>query len=157
MLNAVGRQVNGRFATGNPGGPGNSLARRQFELRNRLDALTTDQDDVEVWASILRPAKAGDPVGLRMYAVYRWGNLPQAVDLAVSEGVRTVYIERSHTPRDKGLVFYDEVQNTDTELSAIYLPDNDRGRTMGSDQAELHGGATRQGTGYPVFYQKRAR
>ncbi len=82
MWNGAGRQTKGQFAAGNRCAAGNPIARRQFELRTRLDELTTDDDDVEVWTTIKRLAKAGDPVGLKLFTEYRWGKPAQALEIA---------------------------------------------------------------------------
>jgi len=81
VWNGEGRQTNGQFKAGNRIAAGNPIARRQFELRTRLDELTTDQDDVEVWTTIKRLAKAGDPVGLKLFTEYRWGKPAQALEV----------------------------------------------------------------------------
>jgi len=47
----------------------------------RLDELTTDQDDIEVWETIKRLAKDGDPVGLKLFTEYRWGKPAQALEV----------------------------------------------------------------------------
>jgi len=81
VWNGEGRQTNGQFKAGNRIAAGNPIARRQFELRTRLDELTTDDDDVEVWTTIKRLAKAGDPVGLKLFTEYRWGKPAQALEV----------------------------------------------------------------------------
>lgn len=55
-----GRTAGGRFAPGNPGGPGNPYAQRVAQLRGlMLDAVTEDDLRVIV-AAVVDKAKAGD-------------------------------------------------------------------------------------------------
>jgi len=56
-----GRNANGRFATGNRGGPGNPHARRVGQIRARLLAAITDDDLEAVIRTLVENAKAGEP------------------------------------------------------------------------------------------------
>ena len=55
-----GRNPNGQFATGNPGGPGNPHAAQVAALRSALLEAVTPTDIAEVVASLVTQAKAGD-------------------------------------------------------------------------------------------------
>lgn len=62
---ANGRDANGRFASGNAGGPGNPNARRSAELRQAvLDAVSAD-DIAEVIRKLIEMAKSGDPAAIK--------------------------------------------------------------------------------------------
>lgn len=68
-----GRDAGGRFAAGNPGGPGNPYARRVAALRSALlDAVTAD-DVREMARALLDQAKAGDAAAARLLLSYTVG------------------------------------------------------------------------------------
>jgi hypothetical protein len=68
-----GRQCDGRFARGNPGGPGNPYARQVTALRCRaLDSVSGD--DVEaILGKMVELAKAGDVPAARLVLHYTLG------------------------------------------------------------------------------------
>ena len=67
------RNSAGRFAPGNPGGPGNPYARRVAALRSMLlDAATAD-DLRSMVRSLLKKAKAGDVAAARLVLAYTIG------------------------------------------------------------------------------------
>ena len=55
-----GRTSRGRFAKGNPGGPGNPHAKQTTVLRSALLEAITEEDIREIAQSLVRKAKAGD-------------------------------------------------------------------------------------------------
>ena len=55
-----GRAASGRFAKGNPGGPGNPHARRAARLRSALYKAVTPDDLRDVIQALLSAAKGGD-------------------------------------------------------------------------------------------------
>jgi len=55
-----GRTPNGRFAKGNPGGPGNPHARRIAQFRSAVLGAVTPEDLDEVVRGLLDAAKSGD-------------------------------------------------------------------------------------------------
>src|SRR5262249_48282926 len=57
---ANGHEANGRFAKGNPGGPGNPHARKMAALRKAFLDAVTDEDMMEVTRAVLAKAKGGD-------------------------------------------------------------------------------------------------
>ena len=59
------RDSAGRFATGNPGGPGNPFARRVAQLRSALLDAVSDDDLREIVSALVTRAKAGDVVAAR--------------------------------------------------------------------------------------------
>jgi len=61
----VGRDRCGRFAAGNPGGPGNPQARQVARLRSAmLDAVTT-KDMAEITRQLVEMAKGGNVAAIR--------------------------------------------------------------------------------------------
>jgi hypothetical protein len=68
-----GRESNGQFAKGNPGGPGNPYARQVAAMRLRaLDGVSGD--DVEaILAKMVELAKAGDVAAARLVLQYTLG------------------------------------------------------------------------------------
>ncbi|MBE7465566.1 MAG: hypothetical protein HS116_18980 [Planctomycetes bacterium] len=55
-----GRTAAGRFAPGNPGGPGNPYARRVAQLRQVLLDAVSDKDLVNIAKALVAKAKKGD-------------------------------------------------------------------------------------------------
>lgn len=71
-----GRDARGRFAKGNPGGPGNPHGRRCAELRAAvLDAVGPD-DLGEVVAEVLSSAKQGDLAAAKLLLERTLGKVP---------------------------------------------------------------------------------
>lgn len=62
---ANGRTARGRFAKGNPGGPGNPHARRVAALRTALLASVTERDVKQVAQALVKRAKQGDVPAVR--------------------------------------------------------------------------------------------
>lgn len=60
-----GRDTRGRFAKGNPGGPGNPLAKRVGELRAELLRTITPATIRAVVAKLIAKAKTGDAFAAR--------------------------------------------------------------------------------------------
>ncbi len=55
-----GRDASGRFAKGNPGGPGNPHAQKVARLRSALLNAVTEEDIRLIVAKLVEQAKAGD-------------------------------------------------------------------------------------------------
>lgn len=60
-----GRDTGGRFAKGNPGGPGNPHARRVARLRTLLLETVTDDDLRAIVRAMVEQAKRGDLAAIR--------------------------------------------------------------------------------------------
>jgi len=77
---ANGRDQNGRFAKGNPGGPGNPFARRTAALRQAFsDALT--QEGLNILAQrLLLQAQNGDVAAAKLVLAYAIGKPVDPVD-----------------------------------------------------------------------------
>src|ERR1700683_2732856 len=67
------RSANGRFAKGNPGGPGNPFNRAVAALRCALVAQVTAADLEEVLAVLLIKAKTGDLAAIKLLLAYTIG------------------------------------------------------------------------------------
>jgi hypothetical protein len=65
MANQLDRQSDGRFAKGNPGGPGNPFARQVAKLRQVLLESVTEEDLREIVQAMVKKAKEGDMVAAR--------------------------------------------------------------------------------------------
>ena len=100
--NGDGRDRRGRFALGNPGGPGNPYARRVAELRAALLNAVTPEDVAELARALLTQAKAGDVAAARLVLSYAVGRPAEAPDAgqtaddwpAVGEDDRQAVAER---------------------------------------------------------------
>jgi len=75
--------VAGRFAAGNPGGPGNPHARRVATLRALLFEAVTDDDLRAVVGKLIEQAKGGDLAAIREPLDRTLGKAPAAVALDV--------------------------------------------------------------------------
>ena len=104
-----GREANGRFATGNPGGPGNPFARKVAALRSAIVEAISEEDIKEIVAVLKQKAKEGSTAAIKLIFQYAIGkpsaeNDPDRVDLdgwqllqeAAQPGV--VATERDGTP-----------------------------------------------------------
>ena len=60
-----GRTARGRFARGNPGGPGNPNARRVADLREALLSSIKPKDIQDVASALMQRAKAGEVAAIR--------------------------------------------------------------------------------------------
>lgn len=60
-----GRTARGRFAKGNPGGPGNPHSRRVAVLREALMRSVTEEDIYVVAQALVSRAKSGDVPAVR--------------------------------------------------------------------------------------------
>jgi hypothetical protein len=65
-----GRDTRGRFAQGNPGGPGNPFARRVAELRSAFLKAVSPEDLRQVVLTVLKQAKEGDMASAKLLFQY---------------------------------------------------------------------------------------
>ena len=92
---ANGRDNNGRFVRGNPGGPGNPHARRVGKLRNALIRSVSDADVKEIIAKLVEAAKAGDIQAAREVLDRTIGKATQTDVLQRLEAIENAMAERS--------------------------------------------------------------
>lgn len=59
------RTPNGRFAKGNPGGPGNPHARKVAALRSALIGAVSEQDVAAIVRALVEKAKGGDVAAVK--------------------------------------------------------------------------------------------
>ncbi len=74
------RDPRGRFAPGNPGGPGNPFARRVAAFRKAVCEAVTDQDFRDLAARLLQAARRGDLAAVKLLFAYTIGRPGNAVD-----------------------------------------------------------------------------
>jgi hypothetical protein len=60
-----GRDRQGRFAAGNPGGPGNPYVKRAAEIRTAMMDAVSDDDLRAIVRALVKKAKRGDTVAAR--------------------------------------------------------------------------------------------
>jgi hypothetical protein len=75
-----GRDGRGRFARGNPGGPGNPFTRRVALLRQALLAAVTAEDLEAVARRLVARAREGDTAAAKLLLSYTLGKSAAAVD-----------------------------------------------------------------------------
>ncbi len=75
-----GRRADGRFATGNPGGPGNPHARQTADIRRLIREAVTDDDLRAVVRCVVKKAKAGEPWAVKELLDRLAGKSTQATD-----------------------------------------------------------------------------
>ena len=98
---ANGRDKGGRFAAGNPGGPGNPHAAATAMLRAALVRSVTEDDIQAVVAALVQKARSGDVVAIR-----------ELLDRTIGK------------PSKMGLV--ERVETLERQVN-VYIPDNGRG------------------------------
>ena len=75
-----GRQADGRFAPGNPGGPGNPYARQVAEYRKALFECVSIEELGRVVAAIKKKAMEGDVAAAKLIFQYVLGKPITPVD-----------------------------------------------------------------------------
>src|SRR5579871_5549414 len=75
-----GRDAKGRFAKGNPGGPGNPFARHVAKLRSALVECVTEEDIRRIAQDLLAHAKLGSLPAIRILFMYVLGKPTTAVN-----------------------------------------------------------------------------
>src|SRR5262245_38877293 len=73
-----GRDARGRFAHGNPGGPGNPFNRQCAALRKALYACATEDVVDAIAAKLTELARDGNLVAMNLFLKYRIGERPRA-------------------------------------------------------------------------------
>ncbi len=68
-----GRELTGRFAKGNPGGPGNPFTRQVATLRGQLLKSVKRNDLRDIVAALVEKSKAGDIPAIKLLFAYLIG------------------------------------------------------------------------------------
>ncbi len=76
----AGRDPKGRFATGNPGGPGNPFARRVAALRSALIQSVQAEDLIAIARTLIEKARTGDTAAAKLVYQYVLGKPAAPVD-----------------------------------------------------------------------------
>jgi hypothetical protein len=74
------RDSQGRFAEGNPGGPGNPYYRRQAHLKRLMLECVTEVDVMSVMRVLLGLARSGDLAAIKLFLEYTVGKPTKEVD-----------------------------------------------------------------------------
>jgi hypothetical protein len=80
MNELASRRSNGRFAKGNPGGPGNPFARQVANLRKLILEAVTEEDLREIVRALVERAKGGDIAAIREVLNRVAGKAPESPD-----------------------------------------------------------------------------
>ena len=75
-----GRNSNGQFAKGNPGGPGNPYARRVARLRATLLDAVGDNGLADIVQGMITAAKGGDVAAAKLLLSYLLGKPADSVE-----------------------------------------------------------------------------
>jgi hypothetical protein len=75
-----GRAAGGRFAPGNPGGPGNPYARQVAELRKAFLSAASPEKMKELADKLLSQALSGDTAAASLFLAYALGKPGKAAD-----------------------------------------------------------------------------
>ncbi len=89
-----GRDGSGKFAKGNPGGPGNPFARKTAALRSCLIDFVSVEDMREIAADLVRRAKGGDNVAVKLLFAYVLGKPGDVVNPKRDKGDAAVFLYR---------------------------------------------------------------
>ena len=97
-----GRDEQGRFTKGNPGGPGNPYAQQVAAFRRALVNAVTEEDIAGIVAAIVSKAKDGDVAAFKTLAPYLFGRPPES---AYAEDMREergpLVIIRTRSPKSE--------------------------------------------------------
>jgi hypothetical protein len=80
-----GRDAGGRFAKGNPGGPGNPFPRRVAAIRRAMLNCVTDEDIVAITKAVIEEAKSGNIAAAKLIFQYVLGKPGSMTDLEWTE------------------------------------------------------------------------
>ena len=87
----TGRDSKGRFAAGNPGGPGNPYARQVAAIRRAMADFMTPERTAQFMAMLFERSMAGDMAAAKILALYTAGKSTVGVDpdrLAMDEWMK---------------------------------------------------------------------
>src|SRR5438105_3810188 len=76
----TGREANGQFAKGNPGGPGNPFARQVAKLRKVILNRLTEEDLLAITEALLAKAREGSVSAAKLLLAYAIGKPASSPD-----------------------------------------------------------------------------
>jgi hypothetical protein len=101
-----GRDASGRFAKGNPGGPGNPYPRRIAALKLALLNCVTEEDIAAIAKAVIEEAKTGNIPAAKLIFQYVLGKPGTSADLElmapIGNGANGDVFERSAAPKANG-------------------------------------------------------
>mgnify|MGYP000214281162 CR=1 FL=1 len=103
-----GRNSNGQFAKGNPGGPGNPYARRVARLRATLLDAVGENGLADIVQGMITAAKGGDVAAAKLLLSYLLGKPVESVEPDYVE-----IHERQLQSKDRAL-------DSDEEIAALF-------------------------------------
>ena len=103
-----GRNSNGQFAKGNPGGPGNPYARRVARLRATLLDAVGENGLADIVQGMVTAAKGGDVAAAKLLLSYLLGKPVESVEPDYVE-----IHERELHSKDRGL-------DSDDKIAALF-------------------------------------
>ena len=118
-----GREANGRFAPGNPGGPGNPYARKVAELRKEMVNFVSADDLKHIVFAIKMKAERGDISAARLLFQYVLGKPLPATDpdrLDVDEWQKLQ--EQARPPREMSEVMNGVPAQVASDVTRIAWP-----------------------------------
>jgi hypothetical protein len=139
----TGRDSQGRFTKGNPGGPGNPYYRRQAQLKRLLLASVTDADVQSVMQVLLGLARGGDLAAIKLFLEYTVGKPTQEVD-PDKEELHEWHLQQQ-TPRLEQVL---DVMANSIESPRANQVTRDMVALVGDCHLKTIGQHIRQGTGY---------
>jgi len=104
-----GRNSNGQFAKGNPGGPGNPYARHVARLRASLIEAVGDDGLKDIVQGMVTAAKGGDVAAAKLLLSYLLGKPVESVEPDYVE-----IHERELHSKDRGL-------DSDDKIAAMFM------------------------------------
>ena len=104
-----GRNSNGQFAKGNPGGPGNPYARRVARLRATLLDAVGENGLADIVQGMITAAKGGDVAAAKLLLSYLLGKPVESVEPDYVE-----IHERQLQSKDRAL-------DSDEEIAALFM------------------------------------
>jgi hypothetical protein len=81
-----GRQSNGQFAKGNPGGHGSAASGKARHWRKLLEDATTDEKLLAVWEGICNAAQGGDMKAAQLFMERLLGKAVQSMEITGGDG-----------------------------------------------------------------------
>ncbi|HMF10859.1 MAG TPA: hypothetical protein VKE94_01095 [Gemmataceae bacterium] len=116
-----GRHANGRFAPGNPGGPGNPHYRKVAEYKKAMLAFVTIEDLGRIIAAMKKKAEGGDVAAARLILQYTLGKPSVDPDLVDVDEWQKLQ-QHALPPREMQVVLNGVPASLATRLTNIAWP-----------------------------------